>query len=113
MDQGTTTLSDISDDANWGIKTARIAELLQELKTLLTEQQIQVQLQWNRSLPFADYIVDRWQKAVQLAFGEGASIYDSALVLGDVNVGKHTWIGSFTILDGSGGGLENRGLLFY
>lgn len=26
-------------------------------------------------------------------------------MLGDVNVGKHTWIGPFTVLDGSGGGL--------
>jgi acetyltransferase-like isoleucine patch superfamily enzyme len=59
--------------------------------------------QWNRSLPFGDYIVDRWQKAAALGFGEGASIYDSALILGDVKVGKNTWIGPFTILDGSGG----------
>lgn len=58
---------------------------------------------WNRSLPFGDYIVDRWQKARDLGFGEGSSIYDSALVLGDVQVGKNTWIGPFTVLDGSGG----------
>jgi len=54
-------------------------------------------------LPFADYIVDRWQKAKVLGFGEGSSIYDSSLVLGEVKVGKNTWIGPFTILDGSGG----------
>lgn len=36
-------------------------------------------------------------------FGEGTSIYDSALVLGDVKVGKKTWIGPFVVLDGSGG----------
>ncbi|MBU1962828.1 MAG: acyltransferase [Gammaproteobacteria bacterium] len=59
--------------------------------------------QWNRSLPFADYIVDRWKKAQELGFGEGVSIYDSALVLGDVAVGRNTWIGPFTVLDGSGG----------
>ncbi|MGO9950875.1 MAG: acyltransferase [Dissulfurispiraceae bacterium] len=60
---------------------------------------------WNRSLPFGDCIVDRWDRAKLLGFDEGCSIYDSALVFGDVKVGKHTWIGPNTILDGSGGGL--------
>ena len=61
---------------------------------------------FRRTLTFADYIVDRWDKAAELGFGEGTSIYDSSLVFGDVRVGKHTWIGPFTLLDGSGGGLE-------
>jgi acetyltransferase-like isoleucine patch superfamily enzyme len=38
-----------------------------------------------------------------LGFGKGASIYDSALVIGDVKVGEHTWIGPGVVLDGSGG----------
>ncbi len=59
--------------------------------------------QFNRILPFGDYFVDRWEKASYLGFGEGSSIYDSVLVFGDVKVGKNTWIGPFTILDGSGG----------
>jgi acetyltransferase-like isoleucine patch superfamily enzyme len=56
-----------------------------------------------RVLPVGDYFSDRWEKARYLGFGEGTSIYDSSLVLGDVKVGKHTWIGPFTVLDGSGG----------
>lgn len=59
--------------------------------------------QWNPSLPFGDYIMDRWEKALNLGFGEGTSIYDSALLMGDMAVGRNTWIGSFTVLDGSGG----------
>ena len=93
----------LPDYSGGGAETGRIAELLKELQALLAQQQNSVRQQWNRSLPFADYIVDRWQKAAALGFGEGASIYDSALVLGDVKVGKHTWIGPFTVLDGSGG----------
>ncbi len=81
----------------------RIDELFEELKTLFTQQQLQALDHWRRSLPFADYIVDRWQKAKDLGFGEGSSIYDSVVVLGDVKVGKNTWIGPFTVLDGSGG----------
>lgn len=58
---------------------------------------------YQRSLPFADQLVDRWERARFLGFGEGSSIYDSALALGDVRVGENTWIGPFTVLDGSGG----------
>ncbi|MCK4624099.1 MAG: acyltransferase [Phycisphaerae bacterium] len=65
-------------------------------------QQI-VQEQWDRSLPLGDYLVDRWEKARMLGFGEGSSVYDSCLLLGDVKVGEHTWIGPFTVMDGSGG----------
>ena len=38
-------------------------------------------------------------------FGAGSSVYDSCLVLGEVSVGENTWVGPYTILDGSGGGL--------
>jgi len=57
----------------------------------------------NRSLPFADLLFDRWERAKMLGFGEGTSVYDSAHIFGNVKVGKNTWIGPFTILDGSGG----------
>jgi acetyltransferase-like isoleucine patch superfamily enzyme len=62
-----------------------------------------VHAEHNRSLPFGDYIVDRWAKARELGFGEGTSMYDSVLVLGDVQVGANTWIGPGVVLDGSGG----------
>ncbi|OJJ19318.1 acetyltransferase [marine bacterium AO1-C] len=58
---------------------------------------------YHRVLPVGDMISDRWEKARFLGFGEGTSIYDSSLVLGEVKVGKNTWIGPFTVLDGSGG----------
>ena len=38
-----------------------------------------------------------------MGFGQGTSIYDSVLVIGDVRVGSHTWIGPNVVLDGSGG----------
>jgi acetyltransferase-like isoleucine patch superfamily enzyme len=58
---------------------------------------------FERSIPFPDELFDRWERAAHLGFGEGASIYDASYVLGDVTVGENTWIGPFTILDGSGG----------
>jgi acetyltransferase-like isoleucine patch superfamily enzyme len=61
------------------------------------------QKQFERSLPFNDEVFDRWERARELGFGEGSSIYDSSYVFGKVAVGKNTWIGPFTIIDGSGG----------
>lgn len=57
----------------------------------------------NRALSLGDYFVDRWEKARALGFGEGTSVYDNVLILGDVTVGTHTWIGPNVVLDGSGG----------
>jgi acetyltransferase-like isoleucine patch superfamily enzyme len=80
-----------------------LQSLLTSLKELWRYRQRQVDRQFRRTLPFADYIVDRWEKAESLGFGTGTSIYDSCLVLGSVTVGTDTWIGPYTVLDGSGG----------
>lgn len=58
---------------------------------------------WNRSLPLSESFSDRWDRANELGFGEGSNIYDSSYVYGDVQVGKDTWIGPYTLLDGTGG----------
>lgn len=80
-----------------------LSPLLEQLRALWCSRQQKVQEAYQRTLPLADYVVDRWEKARLLGFGEGTSIYDSSLVLGDVRVGAYTWIGPFTVLDGSGG----------
>ena len=87
-------------------KAHKISEpktLIEDLRKLWEYSREKVNRKWHRTLPFGDYIVDRWKKAELLGFGKGTSIYDSSLVFGDVKVGQHTWIGPFTILDGSGG----------
>jgi len=78
-------------------------ELLAALRQLHRARETEVREQWQRSLPLADYVVDRWERARTLGFGEGSSIYDQSLVLGEVEVGEKTWIGPGTVLDGSGG----------
>lgn len=80
-----------------------MSSVLQGLKDVWLARLREVATKFDRALPFADYVVDRWEKARELGFGEGASIYDSSLVLGKVTVGANTWIGPFTVLDGSGG----------
>lgn len=61
---------------------------------------------FNRRVSVGDLLTDRADNAAMYGFGEGATMYDNVLVLGDVRVGRHTWIGPGCILDGSGGGLE-------
>ena len=71
-------------------------------------QEIDKELRTNyqRSIPFQDSIMDRFERAKILNFGEKTSIYNSSFVFGNVSVGKNTWIGPNTILDGSGDYLE-------
>lgn len=57
----------------------------------------------NRVLSSNEYLSDRWEKARFLGFGSGTNLYDSSYVFGDVKIGNNTWIGPFTILDGTGG----------
>ncbi len=58
---------------------------------------------WKRDLPFEEMLFDRWERARSLGFGEGSSIYHNSYVYSDVTVGKNTWIGPYTLMDGSGG----------
>ena len=78
-------------------------ETRRELRELHEELAAEMRTRFQRDLPFDDLLFDRWERARQLGFGEGASIYQSSHVYGDVQVGAHTWIGPFTLLDGSGG----------
>ena len=94
-------------------------KIMQELKTYgggLREQKILGWLlriykslfygkieKFNRGLPFGDCFVDRWERAESLGFGKDSSVYDNVLVLGNVKVGRNSWIGPNVILDGSGG----------
>lgn len=61
---------------------------------------------WDRSLPFADALFDRWERARSLGFGEGTSVYDSSAIFGSVEIGTETWVGPNTLLDGSGAALS-------
>jgi len=84
------------------VNSEQLSALLQQL---YTEQDEQLRARYQRSLPLADGLFDRWERARRLGFGEGTSIYHSACVFGDVAVGAKTWIGPGAMLDGSGGKL--------
>lgn len=73
-----------------------------ELQRAYMQRREEFRAKWNRDLPFSEMLFDRWERANSLGFGDSTSIYHSSLVYGDVEVGENTWIGPFTLLDGSG-----------
>jgi acetyltransferase-like isoleucine patch superfamily enzyme len=77
--------------------------LRSELRELYDALRADMRDRWHRDLPFEELLFDRWERARDLGFGEGSSIYHNSYVYGDVTVGANTWIGPFTMLDGSGG----------
>lgn len=60
---------------------------------------------FNRVLPSGEYIFNRYDKAAYLGCGEGSSVYDTAVIMGDVVIGENVWIGPYTLLEGINGKL--------
>ena len=74
-----------------------------ELKHALKHLRQTMKDEFDRHVSIQDLLSDRWETAKFYGFGEGTSCYNNVLILGDVKVGKNTWIGPNVILDGSGG----------
>jgi acetyltransferase-like isoleucine patch superfamily enzyme len=81
----------------------QFANLVAQARSLYERLRTEMQRRWRRDLPLEELLFDRWERARHLGFGEGTSIYHNSYVFGDVQVGEQTWIGPFTLLDGSGG----------
>lgn len=79
--------------------------MLAKFKALQKQLQKEKMEKYHRRVSLGDLVTDRWENAQEYGFGAGTSCYDNVLVLGEVRVGKHVWIGPNVILDGSGGGL--------
>jgi acetyltransferase-like isoleucine patch superfamily enzyme len=77
--------------------------MIDKIRLLFLKLRDEKRGKYNRVLPFGDYFSDRWEKARYLGFGEGTSVYDNVVIIGNVSVGQNTWIGPNVILDGSGG----------
>ena len=79
-----------------------ITKKIEALKKLYETLRVDMQNKFQRDLPLVELLFDRWERSETLGFGKGTSIYHSSYVYGDVIVGENTWIGPFTILDGTG-----------
>ena len=78
-------------------------DLLAGLRGLYAHLAAEMARRFERDLPFTELVFDRWQRARRLGFGEDASIYHNTYVMGDVEVGRNTWIGPLVMLDGRAG----------
>lgn len=87
-------------------KLIEISSLHENLKTLHNILRVKMKGDWNRVLPFDELLFDRWEKAKFLKAKKGASVYHNSYLFGRVIIGKNSWIGPFTVLDGSGGLLK-------
>jgi acetyltransferase-like isoleucine patch superfamily enzyme len=80
-----------------------VDEFIAKLRNAYRALQREKVSRWARRVSFGDLISERSENAAEYGFGEGTTCYDNVLVLGDVKVGRHTWIGPNVILDGRGG----------
>lgn len=74
----------------------------ESLRNLYLELDHEMIQSFDRSLPLEEYILDRFDRAQAMAAGEGSSIHHLCYLYGKVKIGKNSWIGPFTLLDGSG-----------
>jgi acetyltransferase-like isoleucine patch superfamily enzyme len=79
--------------------------MFEELRALQKKLQEKKRQEFNRRVSLGDLVTERADNAREMGFGEGTTCYDNVLILGDVQVGRNTWIGPNVILDGSGGKL--------
>lgn len=76
--------------------------LEKELDKLIKYKRKETKDKYNRHISIQDLFSDRWETAKFYGFGEGSSCYNNVLIIGNVSVGKKSWIGPNVILDGSG-----------
>lgn len=75
--------------------------MAEPIDALLAERRQAMRDAYHRVLPVGELFYNRFEKAKELAAGDGSSVYDACVVMGDVRIGKGVWVGPYTILDGS------------
>jgi acetyltransferase-like isoleucine patch superfamily enzyme len=80
-----------------------IDAFIAQLREAYRHLQARKRTAFNRHVAFGDLISERAEIAAAYGFGEGTTCYDNVLILGDVKVGRNSWIGPNVILDGQGG----------
>lgn len=77
----------------------RLWEQLVRLNAHLREQALR---DHGRINPFTENLF-AWKEKGAYAGGADVTVYDSATIIGDVEIGDHSWVGPFCMLDGTGG----------
>lgn len=79
-------------------------KLLTAIRTLHQELRADTFKQYKRINPFSEDLFE-WKERGRFWSGEdkNITIYNSTIVIGDVDIGTNTWIGPHCALDGNGG----------
>lgn len=75
----------------------------QQLDELIASRREEMRAKYDRVLPTGELLFNRFDKGAYLNVGQGSSVYDASVVMGDVVIGSHVWVGPYTLLDGSHG----------
>jgi acetyltransferase-like isoleucine patch superfamily enzyme len=72
----------------------------------IAEKRQEMKDRYDRVLPSGELIFNRFEKGKYLKCGEGSSVYDTSVVMGEVEIGDHVWVGPYTLLEGSNAKLK-------
>jgi len=77
--------------------------LLKKLIVIAKNLRLQSFKNHKRVNPLLEDLID-WKERGEFLFGKkNITVYGSSTIVGDVKVGKNSWIGPYTALDGAGG----------
>lgn len=68
---------------------------------MISKRRNDMKKKYDRVLPSGEIIYNRFDKSRDLGFGEGSSIYDTSVIMGNIKVGSHVWIGPYTLVEGT------------
>lgn len=74
--------------------------LEQEFLAFLEKRRQEMKEKYDRVLPTGELLFNRYDKAEYLGAGDGTSVYDTSVIMGDVRLGRHVWVGPYTLLEG-------------
>lgn len=81
-------------------------EFAEKMETFLKNRRDEMRDNYNRVLPSGEYLFNRYDKAEYINCGKNSSVYDTSVVMGDVEIGDNVWIGPYTLLEGINGKLR-------
>jgi acetyltransferase-like isoleucine patch superfamily enzyme len=90
-------------DMNLGELTSDELELLQVLRSLHGKLRNDTFKSHHRINPFYEDLFEWKERGQFWTHKDNVTIYNSTTLVGDVEIGDHTWIGPFCSLDGAGG----------
>ena len=77
-----------------------------ELENLLSARRDEMKQKYNRVLPTGELLCNRYQKAEYIKAGNNSSIYDTSVIMGDVEIGENVWVGPYTLIEGINGNVK-------